>query len=404
MLSDSRAPFALIATTACINAVFTLAVIVPVYAQKGASVGDFLFIMGIASIFMCLLEIPSGYCGDVFSRKKNLIIGHLFWIAGHLQVLYGFGFFALLRSEMLFAIGLSLFSGTSEAYLYDLLKRTRSENKIHKYLSLERAALNLSALSATLIGSFVFATYGLTAAVTLNVVFSAVSVLVLLLIPDVPESKRTVDKKGFADILTIVKRTMADVFLRRVILMTAFYGLATGILFWCFQPLLMATGTPIALFGIFTALNQACRVFWSAISARMLDKSGAGFVCVLTAGVIFAAFAAVFLSLRLSETSVIYVLFFVIVFAGASFDSTIILSTTLINRRVVSQERATVISLSSMVSRCIGGIVFIGLKPLFDFSGIYAASVFLPLVLFPVTISAALMIKTVRARQSNGHA
>ena len=135
MISSLNAPRYLMIANALKSALFAIPVLVLYYNQKGVSTGDFFLIQGISWLFVFVLELPSGYIGDVFSRKYTLISGFLFWILGYFIWIFGFGFWCLLIGELIFAVAISLVSGTVEAYLYDLLKRNKKEKTFHKKLS-----------------------------------------------------------------------------------------------------------------------------------------------------------------------------------------------------------------------------------------------------------------------------
>ena len=104
-------------------------VIILVYTQKGITVGDFFLIQGMFRLAAFLFEIPSGYMSDRFSRKRVMIAGALFSFLGFVVVAVAYGFWALVLGEALLGISSALFSGTLEAYTYDLMKRNKSQKE-----------------------------------------------------------------------------------------------------------------------------------------------------------------------------------------------------------------------------------------------------------------------------------
>lgn len=85
MISSLNAPRYLMIANALKSALFAIPVLVLYYNQKGVSIGDFFLIQGISWLFVFVLELPSGYIGDVFSRKYTLISGFLFIRIFHLD-------------------------------------------------------------------------------------------------------------------------------------------------------------------------------------------------------------------------------------------------------------------------------------------------------------------------------
>ena len=104
-------------------------VAVLLYQDKGITLGDFFLIQGLFRIAAFALEIPSGYVSDVFSRRKVLFIGALIWLAGNVGLYFAYGFWQIALCEMSFGFAAALFSGTKEAYAYDLLKRMKREKQ-----------------------------------------------------------------------------------------------------------------------------------------------------------------------------------------------------------------------------------------------------------------------------------
>ena len=92
MISVKSAPRWLSIAAAFVNAMFMLPVLMLYYEGKGVSVGDFFLIQGLSWIFVFLIEIPTGYIGDIFSRKHTIISAFLMWIFGYLLWIFGYGF------------------------------------------------------------------------------------------------------------------------------------------------------------------------------------------------------------------------------------------------------------------------------------------------------------------------
>ena len=114
------------------NMLFILPVLMLYYGYKGVGIGDFFLIQGLCSILVFFLEVPSGYLGDIFSRKKVIIFGFIAWIIGYLLWIFGSGFWFILAGELMFGVSMSLISGTLEAYMYDLLKKQKKEKAFQK--------------------------------------------------------------------------------------------------------------------------------------------------------------------------------------------------------------------------------------------------------------------------------
>ena len=202
-----------------------LPVIVLIYQNKGVGLGDFFMIQGIFRIVAFLFEIPSGYLADVFSRRKILILGALATFLSFSVLLFGTGFWAVLLCESGLGVATALFSGTKEAYIYDLLKRDGAEKT---YLR-ENGSVNTIGTAGTMVGTLIG---GALFAISQNLVLAVnamaalIMFLILFFIPEITEVKRKVapESSPLRDCLKIVSMTARHPELPKLMLYSALYG------------------------------------------------------------------------------------------------------------------------------------------------------------------------------------
>ncbi len=105
-------------------------VIVPFFENEvGLSFAEFLVIQAIFSVTMVLMEVPSGWISDIWTRKGTLMLSSLLCALGLGLLGVAEGFMQAAAAEILVAIGLSLSSGTITALLYDdLLDQGREDD------------------------------------------------------------------------------------------------------------------------------------------------------------------------------------------------------------------------------------------------------------------------------------
>ncbi|MDE2290874.1 MAG: MFS transporter, partial [Elusimicrobia bacterium] len=96
-------------------------VIVPFYRSKGLSMTQVYELQSIFAVGMLVFEVPTGYIADMWGRRTALVLGSALHALGFL--IYGLagGFADLAAAEVVLAVGVSLFSGTDVALLYDSL-------------------------------------------------------------------------------------------------------------------------------------------------------------------------------------------------------------------------------------------------------------------------------------------
>lgn len=394
MIPVKSAPRLLSIANSLVNALFFLPVVMLFYNYKGLSMGDFFLIQGIFSLAVFVLEIPTGYIGDLFSRKHTLIIGNFIWIAGYLIWIFGKGFWAVLSGELIFAVTLSLISGTVEAYLYDLLKKRHKEEKFHqKYAKMEMLG-NLMLTISTLTGAFIYQFLGPSIPLWGSIICLIVSTIILILLPDVPESKRIVakDKSKWQDILDISKYALRHSELKWLMLFPAVYGMLTLVLMWGLQSVMLFRELPIFMFSVVMGANAFLRTFWSGVSGKILEKINLSGIIKLQCLIIVIATIGSCIAAYVPQ-QIVYLCLLLMMMASSSAVLSKISTSVLINHRIKSDERATVLSVGSMVNRIFWALAMIALKPLFDSIGVEATFMVSALLLIPILICARHLYK-----------
>ena len=394
MISLKSAPKWLSIAYALHGAVFILPTVMLFYAFKGVSMGDFFLIQGIYNLSVFVMEIPTGYIGDLFSRKKSLIMGVIFWIIGYLFWIFGSGFTFILIGELIFSSAIAFISGTLEAYLYDLLKKNHKEEDFHREYAKMRMLSDLVLTIATLSGAFIYQFLGPTIPLWVSIICLIASMVVLFLLPDVPESKRIVaeDKSKWQDVLDISKYAIKHPEIKWLMLFPAFYGTFTFIMLWGLQSVMMLRALPVFVFGFVTTVNSFLRTFWSGISGKILEKFHLSGVLILSCVIITIAAMGAILSAYVPIWAV-YVCLALMALASSSVMLSSISTSVLINHRIKSDERATILSVASMVNRAFSGLGLICLKPLFDGIGVAPTFMVSSLLLIPILICARHLYK-----------
>lgn len=394
MISLQSAPRWLSVAYSLTAALFCLPVLMLLYGFKGVGMGDFFLIQGIANLSTFIMEIPTGYIGDLFSRKHTLIIGVLFWILGYCIWIFGEGFALILTGELMFAFAVAFISGTIEAYLYDLLKKRKKEGIFHKKYAKMKMLDNIVLMIATLTGAFIYQFFGPNAPLYLTIVCLIGSVVILWLLPDVPESKRIVDKdkSKWQDIMDISKYAIKHPEIKWLMISPAIYGTMTLVLMWGLQSVMTFRNLPVFVFSLVLGTNAFMRTFWSGISGKILEKIHLSGTIKLQSFIIVIATLGACLSAYVPVWAVYGCLILMIIGSASSVLSSITTS-VLVNHRIKSDERATVLSVKSMMNRAFQGIGLICLKPLFDNIGVGPTFMATGLLLIPVLICAWYLYK-----------
>ena len=374
---------------------FMLPVMALFYVDKGATVGDIFLIQGAWALSIFLLEIPSGYLGDLYARKTIVALSFFVGVLANLLMGYGYGFWVLLCGELLMGFSHALFSGTAEAYYHDLLKKRSKEGKVHKKLA-KLESLSLVGLTiATLSAGFIYGWFGADACAYLTAFTSFIGFVIVCLLPNVKESRRVVadNVSKVKDLMTISKFAVKHPEIKWLILFPACYGALTFALLWGMQPMMMAYNVPVYLFGLVAGFNMFCRTGWAYFSGILLDKIRLRkTVRILFYTLCVGTISSIVIMLSPNMT-VFYGLLMLIAIANASQIAIEIVTSNFVHHRIKSDERSTIISVKSMVAMMSSGTLMILMKPLIDFYGIQMSFVICGMLLLPIFIAMMHLLK-----------
>ncbi|HOY46975.1 MAG TPA: MFS transporter [Alphaproteobacteria bacterium] len=363
-------------------------IIIPIitilYQSKGVSIGDFFMIQGLFRIASFLFEIPSGYLSDTLSRRKVMLFGAFIFFVSIFCLFWAYGFWQIAACEMGLGLSMALFSGTKEAYAYDLLKRMKRE----KYFLKEYGSINtysqIASFSATLIGSFLYSVIG-NNIILVEAVIAIFAVVCVLFLPELHEARRKVspETNPIKDIISIVEMSIKHPEIKWFMTFPAIYAAFTLVLFWMLQPIMSAAGVATVMFGLFIGINQFSRVLFSKYAHKVCDTVGHKKALYLSVLMMFVAMLSIFVVLNLNNMFFIYFLLGIIAIVPASQKLNSLMFNSYIHHRIKSEERGTVLSVSAMYNTFLTGLVMMLMKPILDGFGIeFTIGIVLILFLF----------------------
>ena len=366
-------------------------IVVLLYQEKGITVGDFFLIQGIFMIAAFLFEIPSGYMSDVFSRKKVLLIGGIIWFLAVAGLFFAYGFWEIMLAEAGLGLAAALFSGTKEAYAYDLLKRMKREKQFLKENGSISTYGQSAGFIAAIIGGSLYAVIG-NWVVAIEAVMAFFGILCILALPELHEIKRKVfpEKSPLKDVMGIVKMSAKHPEIKWLMLFPAMFASFTLIMMWILQPTMETVGVSVALFGIFVGINQFSRVVFAKYAHKIYESFGVKNTLYACIAAVVVSIAAVLCALSAGTNNmwIVYVMCVIIAIVPASQKLSSLIFNALIHHRIRSSERGTVLSVSSMYGTFFSGGMMILMKPLMDGFGIewtmIATLVMLVAILYPL--------------------
>ena len=360
----------------CHNFMLVVPVIVMVYTAKGVTVGDFFLIQGIFRLAAFLFEIPSGYMSDCLSRKRVMISGATFALVGYITIAAAYGFWALVLGEALLGISSALFSGTLEAYTYDLLKRNKTQKQFLKEFGNIQTWAGVASFIAMILGGVLYGFIG-TNILWVESGMMAMSIFALLFLPDLIEVRRVVKHKdAILDAITITTNTLKNPRLRTLIMFPSLFGAFTIILFWIMQPIMEIANVPVALFGFYVGINQLSAIILSKYAYKICGKLGEIQTSLITIGTVVIGATMGLLITHISSMPIIYIACAIMATTPAFRMLNNLQYNTLIHHSIKSTERGTVLSTRAMVNTAIGAIGLIIAKFLLDGWGITTTLIF----------------------------
>lgn len=103
-----------------------------------------------------LLEIPTGAFADLIGKKKTIILAAFCSLMGNLIMAMACNFSQLLVSVFFLGTGVALFSGTTDALIYDSLKQIKKEKNFDTVLSQIGIVTLLVMAIASIVGGFLY--------------------------------------------------------------------------------------------------------------------------------------------------------------------------------------------------------------------------------------------------------
>ena len=226
--------------------------------------------LSLTTLATVLLEIPTGYIADRFSRKLSVCLGYFFNAVGHFLLIFLGNFWQLLLVGLFFALNRSLISGAMDALVYENLADITDKKSFLKLSSRGASISFVSGMVTTLIGSYMFA-------VNKELPFIATAVVNLLLVPMImtfSESKRSDEMARNISVFDGIKEIMKSKSIVYLVLMNILIsGISSFFYTIAFHPKIVALGLSVRYLGWIDALNSLLLVFVLGFLAKLVTKN-----------------------------------------------------------------------------------------------------------------------------------
>lgn len=233
--------------------IFVLPVLVPLYQDRGLGFREFMIGEALFSAVVILTEVPSGWLSDVWNRCRTMAAAATAHIIGWGMLWQADSFAMTITAQAMLGVGVSLFSGTNSALLYDSLEELGRAGEF-RHREGKRHAFTLYAVAlSSLLGGFLYHLHpDLPILMTMAGCAGALGVALLLVEPG--RHKEAAHPNPFVDMAVAVRyavRGHPDV--AGVVLLAAVLFAGTKMLMWAQQPYYIMLAMPAAWFGICAA-------------------------------------------------------------------------------------------------------------------------------------------------------
>ena len=321
----------------------TMPILFLFYKENGLATQDLFLLKSVYSFSIVVLEVPSGYIGDVWGRKASLILGSVLGFIGFALYCFATGFWAFLVCEIVLGVGQSFISGSDSALLYDSLQASGKEKK---YLKIEGRMISAGNFAESVAAPLVV----LIAMASLRTPFFFQAVVAFAAVPAAltlvePARKKMQGHTSVSQILAIVRFAIKDhKSLRAAILYSSAMGTATLTMAWFVQPYFAYLILPLALYGILIPVLNLFTGFVSIYAWKVEKKMGRNLIMLFIAAGIGGSYLLMGLAGSMAG------LFFLFMFYGVRGVATPVLRNQ-INEITPSDIRATVLSVRNLIIR-----------------------------------------------------
>ena len=272
---------------------FYLPVSVIYMEAQGLGLAEIGFVQGVFLFGMVAGELPTGYLADYLGRRKTLVLGNAVTatvMAGFVFASSTAAFTALL---LLWSFAWTLRSGTSDAWLYELLAQEDLDDEFARLSGRAESVMLVVSAGAALAAGFLY-TVDPAIPFAANAVVAALGLPVLLTLPatqrvDHDDSKMTVSRA-----VSLLREQFSRPAIGWLIVYAALFNIVFSVTRVFEQPALREVGVPVAGLGVLYAGFKIVSAVATGAAGAVQDRLGTHGVMLSLVpifAVVYASFA-----------------------------------------------------------------------------------------------------------------
>ncbi|MBS1251177.1 MAG: hypothetical protein MAG451_00207 [Anaerolineales bacterium] len=352
------------------NLYFYLPVSTLYLQSKGLNYVQVNSLWGIIVGTMFATEVPTGVIADRLGRKRSINAALALQVVGEVIFIFAYSYWQFALAAVIGGLGFAFSSGSVEALVYDSLRMRLREDEMSKamgFISAGKQSANLLAfaIGGVLITNLTQERFVLAIAVTACAV--AVGWIVSLTLREPRLEVEPADgESSLALMMDGVRMLQGNRQFRRLVLLALATIPFRDYLLNLYQPHFVNAGVPSVWLGLGLALASAVGIFTARYAYLLETRLGTELSLLLVTGLP----GVLYLVMAVTPHPTLLVLVFCILLGSSSFKEPIF--SHHLNKYIESKNRATTLSLISMVSGIYVALMGLLIGRIGDFSLTYA--------------------------------
>ena len=164
--------------------------------ERGLSLTQVGLMEAVFWVSMMLFEVPTGAVADRWGRRTSLALGGFTFTAGTIFFVLADGFAGLAISYLIMAVSMTLYSGSGHALLFDSLRALGRTREYEKHMGRSEAMMTGALLGAALFGGPMAGLWGLETVFLIGAGTMAAAGFVALLLREPPRTEAEFEPDG----------------------------------------------------------------------------------------------------------------------------------------------------------------------------------------------------------------
>jgi len=308
--------------------------------EHGLTLGQILLFEAAYAGTVLVTEVPSGILADRFGRRRLLLAAGVIFMAGLLMFGLGTGLLMLIIAYAAFGVSDAAISGADSAMLYDSLQPLKRTDEFEPKLGRLNASLMGGFAAMTIAGSLMVRWTSLSFPILLSAALTLPSLFFVLKMREPPREHQSSSFRAIG--MSTLKKIVTTRSMWSVVLLGTVTQQAIVLMAIVQQPVLLQFGFPIWSLGLFVAVQMLVGAAGSWTAGALGQRIG-----LRTLFLVVPLISALSLLAGISDWPWMYAFFML---PGAGFHLVFPHASGFLARRVSEGERATVISMASMVA------------------------------------------------------